>query len=284
MRSISPRSRSRRRPTRRSGRAIEDLALFRERFREEFRERPALAYRDWFRLQEELAERGDAESARLLAVDLWSLIPELAFPSSEERARFLHNVAVFFGNPGPAADLARSRQCFKQALACFSSPDEGGWHARVLHNFATAISNLGQTADELRESVALFERALVWRTAERAIARGVTRHNMGIVLRRLAELDPEHAREHLEASAAAFREAIAIREGHSLAEGHALSLFHLGLTLEAAGQTEETRQAFEAAADAFDRLGKTNSAAVARSHQHQIDAKDLGTGPPTDGN
>jgi tetratricopeptide (TPR) repeat protein len=264
-RSISPRSPLRRRLTRRNGRAIEDLAPLRERFREDFRERPALAYRDWFRLQEELAERGDAEGARLLAADLWSLIPELAFPSPEDRGRFLHNVAVFFGNPGPAADLGRSRACFTQALECFSSPDESGWHARVLHNFATAISNLGQSTAELTESVALYEQALVWRTAERAIARGVTRHNMGIVLRRLAELDPEHAREHLEASAAALREAIAIREAHGLAEGHALSLFHLGLTLEAAEDTEEARSAFEAAASAFESVGKADSAAVARA-------------------
>lgn len=206
----------------------------------------------------------------MLAADLWSLLPELSFPSVEERGRFLHNVAVFFGNPGPAADLARSRACFTQALECFSSPDEGGWHARVLHNFATAISNLGQSASELAESIALFERALTWRTAERAIARGVTRHNMGIVLRRLAELDAEHALEHLDASAAAFREAVAIRETHGLAEGRALSLFHLGLTLEAAEQTEEARRAFEAAAGAFESFGKTDSAAVARSHQRKL--------------
>lgn len=182
-----------------------------------------------------------------------------------DRGRFLHNVAVFFGSPGAAADLARARHCFTQALDAFSAPDEGGWHARILHNFASAISNLGDSPEELRESVGMFERALAWRTAERAIARGVTLHNMGIVLRRLAQLDPDNADSHLAASGEAFREAAAIREAHGLAEGHALSLFHLGLTLEAAGRAEEAQGTLAAAADEFDQLGKADSAAIARA-------------------
>ncbi|HEX7251892.1 MAG TPA: hypothetical protein VF376_03350 [Thermoanaerobaculia bacterium] len=111
----------------------------------------------------------------------------------------------------------------------------------------------------------MFEQALAWRTAERAIARGVSLHNMGIVLRRLAELDPDYGAARLAASADAFREAAAIRETHRLAEGHALSVFHLGLTLEAAGQTEEADAAFASAADEFEQLGKSDSAAIARA-------------------
>ena len=163
------------------------------RFRAAFRAAPAAAYREWFRLQEELREREEPETARALAEDLWSFLRELTFVSEEDRARFFHNVAVFFGSPGPAADLARSREAFAAALEHFNEHDDSGWHARILHNYATALSNLGETAPDLSESAALFERALAWRTQEREIARGVTLHNMGIALRRLAELDPESA-------------------------------------------------------------------------------------------
>ncbi len=234
------------------------------RFRAAFRAAPAAAYREWFRLQEELREREEPETARALAEGLWSFLRELTFVSEEDRARFFHNVAVFFGSPGPAADLARSREAFAAALEHFNEHDDSGWHARILHNYATALSNLGETAPDLSESAALFERALAWRTQEREIARGVTLHNMGIALRRLAELDPESAADHLGRSAAALREAAQIRDRHGLAEGHALSLFHLALTLEALERPEEARLCFGSAADEFDALGKRESAAVAR--------------------
>ncbi len=178
---------------------------------------------------------------------------------------------MFFGTPGPAADLSRAREAFAAALAHFSRHQETGWRARALHNFATALSNLGQTPAELEESVTLFQEALAWRTPERAIARGVSSHNMGIVLRRLAELDPDSSAKNLAASAAALREAVAIRESHNLAEGHALSLFQLGLTLEALNQVEEARVAFSVAAEQFDRLGKTDSAAIARRRADRSD-------------
>src|SRR5262249_35331278 len=158
------------------------------RFRAAFAADAAAAYRDWFRTQEELTEREENETVRALADDLWRIVPTLSFESAEARARFFHNVAVFYGTPGPAADLSRSREAFAVALAHFSEHAEGGWRARALHNFASALSNLGQTRDELEESVALFREALSWRTSERAIARGVSCHNIGIVLRRLAEL------------------------------------------------------------------------------------------------
>ena len=235
-----------------------------EHFRAAFRQAPTAAYRDWFRLQEELREREHAATARALAEDFWSFAPGLSFATSEERARFLHNVAVFFGSPGPAADLARAREGFSAALAHFSDHEESGWHARVLHNFATSLSNLGETPEDLSESVSLFRRALAWRTPEREIARGVTLQNMGIALRRLAELDPTRAPEHLENSSSALREAADIRARHGLLEGYALSLFHLGLTLELLKRHAEARQSFGSAAEEFDRVGKHDSASIAR--------------------
>ena len=192
---------------------------------------PVGAYRDWFRAQEELRERGDGETARALADDLWEILPSLAFDAGEQRARFFHNAAVFYGSPGPAADLDRARRAFAVALEHFAEDAENGWHARTLHNFATALSNLGASPEELAEAVALFDRALAWRTSEREIARGVTLHNLGLARRRLAELDPKRAAEHLASSAAALREAVAIRERHGLAEGRALSERHLAVSL-----------------------------------------------------
>lgn len=223
-----------------------------ERLRRHFRDAlsadPVGAYRDWFRTQEELRERGDAHTARLLADDLWGMLPGLLLEPRETRARFLHNAAVFYGSPGPAADLGRARSCFAAALDHFRSDPDTGWHARALHNFATALSNLGASAEELRESVALFDRALEWRTSEREIARGVSLHNLGLARRRLAELDPENAPAHLAASAEALREAVAIRSRHNLAEGRASSQRHLDATQRAladlaAGRSEAKAQA-----------------------------------------
>jgi tetratricopeptide (TPR) repeat protein len=195
----------------------------RRHFREALSADPVGAYRDWFRTQEELRERGDADTARLLADDLWGMLPGLLLEPRETRARFLHNAAVFYGSPGPAADLGRARSCFAAALDHFEADPDTGWHARALHNFATALSNLGASAEELREAVALFDRALAWRTSEREIARGVSLHNLGLARRRLAGLDPENAPAHLEASAQALREAVAIRARHNLSEGRASS-------------------------------------------------------------
>ena len=210
-------------------RGQEDL---RAHFRAALAADPVGAYRDWFRAQDELRERGDAGTSRALADDLWELLPALLFGAPEERARFFHNAAVFYGSPGPAADLGRARAAFAVALDHFAGDTETGWHARALHNLATALSNLGDSAADLAESVALFTRALDWRTSEREIARGVTLHNLGLALRRLSELEPERAADHLAASADALREAVAIRQRHGLAEGRALSERHLALSLE----------------------------------------------------
>jgi tetratricopeptide (TPR) repeat protein len=238
-------------------------------FRDALRASPAEAYRDFFRLQERLRDEGETARARELAQELWGALPELAFASDEERARFHHNVAVFFGSPGDAADLDRARRCFAVALDWWREHDDSGWHARVLHNFATAISNLGSTEAELVEAVDLFERALAWRTAEREIARAVTLHHLGIAWRRLAEVAPSRAEHALEKSAAALAEAVAIRRRHGLAEGEALSLFHLALSLERAG-SEEAASRFEEAAAAFDRLGMESQAEVSRQRGRAI--------------
>jgi tetratricopeptide (TPR) repeat protein len=238
--------------------------------RDALRASPAEAYRDFFRLQERLRDEGEVSQARELAEELWRALPELAFESGEERARFHHNVAVFFGSPGDAADLSRARRCFAVAMEWWREPDETGWHARVLHNFATALSNLGSTPSELAEAVDLFGRALEWRTEKREIARAVTLHHLGLAWRRLGELAPERSGEALEKSAAALTEAAEIRGRHGLAEGHALSLFHLALSLEP-GEPESARRRFEEAALAFDRLGMETQAEVARARLRALD-------------
>jgi tetratricopeptide (TPR) repeat protein len=203
-------------------------------FRAAFAADAPAAYRDWFRAQEELREKEDAATARALADDFWDRLPGLAFDSTVERARFRHNAAVFFGSPGPAADLARARPLFDEAIAYFSDHADDGWRARVQHNFATALSNLGSSAGEIEEALRLFEDALSWRTPERDIARGVTLHNMGLAWRRFALLDPARRQEALDRSAACLREAIAIRERHGLTEGLEASRRELDRTLEAA--------------------------------------------------
>ncbi|HEV2063265.1 MAG TPA: hypothetical protein VGS00_01800 [Thermoanaerobaculia bacterium] len=203
-------------------------------FRLAFGADPPAAYRDWFRAQEELRDAGESATARSLADDFWALAPGLSFSSDEARAKFLHNAAVFFGSPGPAADLARARPLFEEALAYFSDHADDGWRARAQHNFATALSNLGASAAEIEEALRLFKEALSWRTPEREIARGVTLHNMGLAWHRLAEISPARRREALEQSESALRESIAIRERHNLAEGLEASRRELARTLDAA--------------------------------------------------
>jgi tetratricopeptide (TPR) repeat protein len=199
---------------------------------------PSGAYRDWFRAQEELAERGETDAVRALAEDLWDLLPALPFFDDTVRARFFHNVGVFYGSPGPAADLGRARRAFGEALDHFRTHDESGWRARALHNLATAVASLATTPGEIDEAVQLFEQALEWRTSEREIARGVTLHNLGLALRRRADLDPARAAAHLDAAAEALREAVAIRASHGLAEGCAASQRQLELALRAREEVE----------------------------------------------
>ncbi len=194
-----------------------------DHFRETLRCDPVEAFREWFRAQEELREATEAETSRALADDLWVLIPELSFKSAGARARFLHNAAVFYGSPGPSADLGRACALFQQTLGHFDTHAEDGWRARALHNLATAMGNLGTTPDELEQAVGLFHQALEWRTREREIARSVTLHNLGLALRRLADLDPGRAAERLAESASALDEAVEIRQLLRLEEGLAAS-------------------------------------------------------------
>jgi hypothetical protein len=246
-------------------------------FRDAFAADPVAAYRDWYRAQEELRDGESPAQSRALADDLWSFHDALVFGEPGARARFLHNLAVFFGSPGPAADLDRARALFASALRHFASHDEAGWRSRALHNFATALSNLGATPADLEESVALFDAALAWRTSEREIARGVTLHNRGIALRRLAELAPARAEDFLAESAASLEEAAAIRGQNNLVDGRALSLFHLGLTLEWLAATGEHPDAavaairsFDEAARAFESAGKTDSARISAEHREAL--------------
>jgi hypothetical protein len=252
----------------------EDLAAH---FRKGFREDPASAFRGWYRVQETLRDEGDDETAVLLADELWAMLPDLTFAGSEESARFHHNAGVFFGSPGPAADLTRSRACFDRALAHYAGKDES-WEARALHNLATALANLGSAA-EVTEAIGLFERALSYRTAEREIARGVTLHHLGLAWRRLAELQDEDPRaaEAFQASAFALEQAAEIRERLGLAEGHALSLFHLGLTMEAAAQRSQgdaasAAQVLRRAAEALESVGNDVGARAAHQRAQRLEA------------
>lgn len=269
--------------------ATDEPSALRRHFREVFSADAAAAFRDWYRAQEELREEGRAGEARALADDLWTIHRDLPFPDSETRARFLHNFAVFFGSPGPAASLPRARSAFEEALELLRSAGEGGWIARAEHNYATALANLASAPEEVEESLSRFDRALEWRTAEREIARGVTLHHMGLAWRRLSELRPAGAPAALDESARCLEEAAGIRERHGLAEGRASSLFHLALSLEAsaAGRgtwsgadpegeagagagSEAVRLAFERAADAFESVGKTSSAELSRERARRI--------------
>ncbi len=222
-----------------------DRDPLRRHFRDALAADPRSAYRDWFRAQEELCDAGRDADACTLADDLWEQLPSLGFADAGARARFLHNAAVFYGSPGPAAHLARARALFSEALGHFTAAgagDDGGWHARTLHNFATALSNLGADDRDLAEAIALFERALLWRTTEQEIARGVTLHNLGLAWRRRADVDPPRASAHLAASAAALEEAIVIRERQGLVEGLAGSQRQLAVTrARQAGTPEESR-------------------------------------------
>jgi tetratricopeptide (TPR) repeat protein len=251
----------------------EDLAAH---FRRSFREDPSSAFREWYRVQESLREEGDAETAARLADDLWELLPQLAFAAEEDHARFHHNAGVFFGSPGPAADLSRARSCFDRAIAHYAGRDEG-WEARALHNLATALANLGEAGD-VSEAIALFERALSFRTAEREIARGVTLHHLGLAWRRLSELIAEEQRvaEALQASSFALEQAAEIRDRLGLAEGHALSLFHLGLTLEASAQRSllepaAAAQALRRAAEALEAVGQNVGARAALQRAERLE-------------
>lgn len=236
-----------------------------------FESSPRQTFRAFFHAQEELKESGQDEEARALADELWHTAFSLKFENRREEAEFFHNFAVFLGSRGPAADLTRSLQAFEVCLGIWNGGAEGDEVARAFHNRANALQNLGTTAEELNEAARMYERALLWRTPERKIARGVTLHNYAAALRRLAELEPHAALEHLARSEERVAEAISIRQEAGLPEGEALSWFHLGLTLVEAkkkgkeGAGEGARSAFLRAAACYEALGKGEEAALARS-------------------
>ena len=227
---------------------IEHDAL--RRFRAAFADDPSAAFRDWYRLQEELRSR-DTDLSRALADDFWSRLAEIEravsrFPA-DDRARFFNGAGAFFGSPGPAADLARARECFRRVLLEWTKEHDPDSHARALHNLASAVAALGGTAEELAEAISLYRRALEFRTAEKGIARAATLHNLGLAIRRLAELDPERSRSHLAESVEALREALQLRRRHGLSKGDASTLFQLGLTLRLLDDPEGALRLREAA-------------------------------------
>jgi tetratricopeptide (TPR) repeat protein len=239
-----------------------------ERFDRSFRADPEAAFREWFRLQEELCDRDDGETARMLADGLWLSLDDLSFESGDRRARFFHNAGVFFGSAGPAADIARARSCFSAALEEWSGKDPEAC-ARATHNLANALTNLGRSAEELEEAISLYERALAHRTRERETARGVTLHNMGIALRRRAEMGCGDSGAWLARSESALREAVAIRARRGLARGEALSLLQLGATLGAislvdgGARRDQAEECLSAAAGKLQALGMAAEAAQA---------------------
>ena len=245
--------------------AVSDLIAYSRRA---FRGDPGAAFKEWYLLQDGLRSNATAEAcakAMRLADDLWDLSRSLVFPSEEERARFFHNMAVFFGSPGPAASLPRSLEAFRVALEVWDPDRHPDDHARALHNQGNALMNLGGTLEEAVAAMELFERALFRRPeATRAIARCVTLHHIGVLARKMAALERPRARRHLALSREALEQAVVLRRREGLREGAALSLFHLGLTLEAIGVGAEAARSLEESAELYEALGRTGEAAVAR--------------------
>ncbi|HEV8266893.1 MAG TPA: hypothetical protein VGR00_01615 [Thermoanaerobaculia bacterium] len=239
------------------------------RFRAAFERDAVETFRAWYRLQESLRDEGRGDEARALADDLWLLAATLDLPDPSVRARFFHNLAVFFGSRGPAASLSRSLEAFEVPLATWRTEEEPDDVARLHHNRGNALQSLGASREELAESVAMYENALSWRDASRRVARAVTLHHLGSALRRLAELDREGAIAHLSRSVQALEEAVSLRAADGLREGEALSLFQLGLTLDAGtafglSAPPDVARAFDRAAAAFEAAGKEAEGAVAR--------------------
>lgn len=237
-------------------------------FRRAFSHDPKDAFQQWFVLQEKLRDEGPgapAEQASALAEDLWQIVYDLVFPGEPERARFFHNLAVFLGTRGPAAHLPRAMEAFQVALGIWDPEQDGDDYARALHNRGNALQNLGKSTEELYEGLAMYERALFWRNgAGRGIARSVTLHSIGTLLRRLAEEEPEKKGEHLLRSTEVLSEALELREKEKLKEGVAATSFQLALTLEAAGLRNAAAQRMEEAARAYDAVGKRDEADLAR--------------------
>jgi len=193
-------------------------------FRRRFADDPRAAFRDWYVLQEHLRDEGTTESsalARTLASDLWDMRGTVAFSSKGEESTFLHNFAVFFGSRGPAESLSFSLLLFEESLdAGYGSEDPEAW-ARLFHNRGNALQNLARSADDLREALVSYERALSVRDASRRVARGVTLHARGLLLRKMAEAEPERRAAHLRTAISAFEESLSLRSEERLERGMA---------------------------------------------------------------
>jgi hypothetical protein len=196
------------------------VAMFRQRFVED----PRAAFRDWYVLQEHLRDEGTTESSALattLASDLWGIRGTLVFSSKGEEARFLHNLAVFFGSRGPAESLERSLSLFEESLnAAGPDGDQEAW-ARTWHNRGNALQNLARSPDDLREALVSYERALTVRDESRRVARGVTLQALGNLHRKLAEAEPERRDAHLLAAISSFEESLSLRSEEKLERGMA---------------------------------------------------------------
>jgi hypothetical protein len=145
----------------------------------------------------------------------------LVFSSKGEEARFLHNLAVFFGSRGPAESLELSLSLFEESLGAAGPDDDLEAWARTWHNRGNALQNLARSAEDLGESLASYERALTVRDASRSVARGVTLHARGLLFRKLAEAEPHLRPEHLRAAISSFEESLSLRSQENLERGMA---------------------------------------------------------------
>ncbi|HQQ78511.1 MAG TPA: hypothetical protein PLB01_14245 [Thermoanaerobaculia bacterium] len=196
------------------------------RFRVLFAEDPRTAFREWFVLQEHLRERKEAEvseRSRALASDLLDMRGMLDFSSNEEKAVFLHNLAVFFGSRGPAEDLHSSLLLFEESSSAGYGSDDLEALARLDHNRGNALQNLARSREDLVEALACYGRALEIRDATRPIARGVTLHARGLALRTLAEVagaaGPEERAALLRSAISSFEESLSLRASEDLVRG-----------------------------------------------------------------
>jgi tetratricopeptide (TPR) repeat protein len=195
-------------------------------FRRRFAEDPRAAFRDWYVLQEHLRDDRErqeesGETARALANDLWSIRGTLVFSSKGEEATFLHNLAVFFGSRGPAESLELSLSLFEESLSAVGPDGDLEALARTWHNWGNALQNLARSADDLREALSCYEKALTVRDASRRVARGVTLHAKGLLLRKLAEAEPHERILHLSAAVSSFEESLSLRSEERLERGMA---------------------------------------------------------------
>jgi hypothetical protein len=197
------------------------------RFRALFAEDPNTAFREWFVLQEHLKDRKEgeeeaaSETSRILARDLLGIRGSLVFPSNEKRAEFLHNLAVFFGSRGPAANLASALSLFEESSNAGYGRDDPEAQGRLSHNRGNALQNLARSREDLLEALGCYERSLAIRDATRPIARGVTLHARGVALLKLAaeESDPGERAARLRSAISSLEESLSLRRSEGLPRG-----------------------------------------------------------------